>query len=880
MTWLEERIGLATARWVDHARRRAPWVLGLAVVITLSSLGLTARNLGVSTDTKAMLSPELPFRQARAELDAAFPILPHNFFIVIDAETPEQAREAATRLAAQLKRQPDRFSSVFVPGGGRFFEEHALLYLGLEELEELSDRLAAAQPLLAEFSTNPTLAGLAGALTRALDAARNARADDFGIEDALDGVRAAIDAALDERLQVFSWEEWVLGDALSSNGRRRVIIAQPVMQYEEFPPGRAALRTLHRSAKELELHPAHGVRLRITGSPALSIEELEVVSRQAAFAGMASFALVALLLFLALRSTYLVLSILVTLIVGLCWTAAFAALAIGHLNLMSVAFAVLFIGLGVDFGIHFSMRYREYTSSGTSQTEALRQSGRTVGSPLVLCAATTSLGFYAFVPTAYSGVAELGLISGTGMLICLFVTLTVLPAMLALGPVPEPHHNATGPGRALALTSRVLRRPRRVVIAAAFAGVGALLTLPGVRFDASPLSVRDPATESVKTMKELLANKRTVPWSIQILAAGFDEARDLAEKLERLPSVKRSVTLQDYVPRDQEEKLEALRDLAFLLGPSVRAPTSRNIDAEATRRALRRLHTSLELFEGSDVKATVAGSAHALREALNGMLQQIDSPSTTSEQLQLFERRILSDLPGLLRRLVTALEPSAVTLTDLPASLRERYVAPDGRVRVEVFPNVDLADSDGLKAFADSVRQVAPRATGPAVEIVESGRAIVSALWRALGLAAILISFLLFGLWRSLSNTALVMAPLAFAALLTTAASVVADLPFNFADVIVLPLLLGIGVDSAIHLVHRYRTAGPTSADLLRTSTARAVLFSALTTIGSFGTLGFATHRGMASLGQLLAIGVSFTLVANLLVLPSLLAWLRPERHR
>jgi predicted RND superfamily exporter protein len=218
-----------------------------------------------------------------------------------------------------------------------------------------------------------------------------------------------------------------------------------------------------------------------------------------------------------------------------------------------------------------------------------------------------------------------------------------------------------------------------------------------------------------------------------------------------------------------------------------------------------------------------------------------------------------------------------VTLEKLPEALLERMITSDGRVRIQIYPSEDLNDHAALAAFVENVQTITPEVAGSASEILASGRAVVVALTEALVSAFIVITAFLLLLWRRIDDTALVLIPLLLAAALTVAAAVLLDIPFNFADVIVLPLLLGIGVDSGIHLVHRARAAAPGDSNLLGTSTARAVAFSAMTTIASFGSLGFATHLGMATLGQLLTLGVGFTIVCNLIVLPSLIP-LRPRR--
>jgi hopanoid biosynthesis associated RND transporter like protein HpnN len=606
---------------------------------------------------------------------------------------------------------------------------------------------------------------------------------------------------------------------------------------------------------------------------ALSYEEMEVVRSQAAMAGLASFVLVGLILSLGLRSARLVLATLLTLLVGLVWTAGFTAVAIGHFNMISVSFAVLFIGLGVDFGIHFGIRYRELASRGVDHGHALGETARSVGSSICLCATTTAIGFFAFAPTDFVGVAELGLISGAGMFISLFCTLTLLPALLSLRPVSFRTEFPRGPAwKRAGLIALPVRHPRGIRASALVLGLGAVFLLPKARFDNNPLNVRDPSSESVRTFNELLEKGGTSPWSINAIAEDVASANILAEELRKLDTVERVITVTDYIPADQEQKLDIIGDVAMFLAPPGENGTLPVPHTEEQVAALRDLAASVEklLAEGSppELEASARGLDADLARYLSYLAEQEDP----SQSVTALEVSVLGTLTEQLRVLNAALTAGHVTLEKLPDALLERMIAADGRVRVQIFPRENLGDNATLAAFVESVRDVVPDAAGSAIEILESGRAVVGALRQAMLSAVAVITLVLLLLWRRATDTALVLIPLALAAALTVATAVLADIPFNFADVIVLPLLLGIGVDSGIHLVHRVRTSGGEDANLLGTSTARAVAYSALTTIASFGSLGFASHLGLATLGRLLTLGVGFTILCNLLVLPSLIA--------
>jgi hypothetical protein len=358
------------------------------------------------------------------------------------------------------------------------------------------------------------------------------------------------------------------------------------------------------------------------------------------------------------------------------------------------------------------------------------------------------------------------------------------------------------------------------------------------------------------------------------MAPNLEEADRVAAEVATMDTVGRTVTLSNFIPTDQEEKIEILDDLSFFFEPLVfyTKTTPPVTTGDATIAAVETLKKSMATRAelDKDDEAMLVGMAR-LDTALDRVLAHLRAGDSTDRAAARLEKTMLGELPGWIGQLSRALTPGIVGVDDLPPDLRARYVAADGSARVEIFPSGDLSQHGRLDEFVTSIQAVEPASGGYAVEIIESGRAIVQALRQAFSTALAIVAALLLLLWRSVRDALIVLTTLLFAALMTAAATVTLELPFNFADVIVLPLLLGVGVDSGIHLVHRHRL-GAQGGEILQTSTARAVLFSALTTIASFGTLGFSTHLGMASLGKLLTTGLVFMLIANLVFLPALLA--------
>ena len=870
----------AVVWWVDTASRFAVAVLLAATAATAATSYYTVKNLAINTDTNSMLSRDLPFREAQDELRAAFPQLSGLLMVVVEAENPDLTEDATAAIAARLKTRPDLYKTVYHPGGDPFFQENGLLFLDVDELVDLADELTSAQPLLATLAQDPSLRGLASVLVDILEGVADGTTEVKDIDLVFDGVVDTIEAQIAGRHHYLSWKKLMQGGEVTREQRRQFIILQPRLDHSRFQPAGPAMDFIRISAIELGYDQAHGVRVRLTASVALAHEEIRSVSKGAGLAGLLSLLLVAVLLGVGLRSVKLVLATLLTLVYGLVWTAAFAIAAIGYLNLMSVAFAVLFVGLGVDFGIHFALRYREEVERGVDNAAALRGAARGVGDALTLCALMAAIGFYSFIPTAYTGVSELGLISGTGMFIALFASFTVLPAVLAILPLRG--RGGGGGERRIAAVERALERGAGgIVMGACVLGAVGLVFAVQTRFDFNPFSLKDPTTESVQTMLDLFAESDASPFTIAILAADADAAATTAERLERLPEVDRAITLKDYVPDQQDEKIEIIEEVGMFLLPvlTVADPTAApDVDL---RREMRRLDRALAIFAATPVAGDYPSTGR-LAAALAAFEDRFSGNGSALFELQ---DRLLATLGKRLSVLERALQARPIALDDLPDLVVARQLAADGRSRIEVYPTEDISDNDALRRFVSAVQAIAPRATDTPVTLLGAGDAVVDALRRAVLLAVVLIALALVGLLRSPMDATLVLLPLLLAGILTVAATVWFDVPFNFANVIVLPLLLGLGVASGIHLVMRHRVEGDGSSalqrtSLLQTSTPRAVLFSALTTIGSFGTLAISSHRGTSSMGLLLTITIGLTLVCTLIVLPAMLALSRRRRQR
>ncbi len=844
-------------------------VLGALVTLVLRARRLTilaglvsgvlcwyyaATNLGINTDTADMISPELPWRQDFIDFRDSFTVRNRNIIVVVDAAIPERADTLAGALAERLRAEPERYNSVFLAGDGEFFDRNGLLYLSLGELEDLSDRLAEAQPLLGRIKQQfdgVQLLSMVGEI-----AERGAGAQLGSLYDQL---TEALTEARAGRALTVSWQRLLQTEPSST--ARRYIVLQPVLDFTRIQPAASSMEGIrsHIEALGLDGPPE---RVRITGTVAMEHEELVSVTRGAGLAGLAALLLVAGVLYISLRSVSLLSVSVLSLVVGLGGTAAFATVAVGHLNLLSVAFAVLYIGLGVDFILHVCLRLKELISEGASVDSALVATMRGVGASLVICAVTTAAGFYSFIPTPFSGVSELGLIAGTGMFVSLLVSVTFLPALLA-----QFYDGSARQRPARWLGARLLRplseRPRLVIAGAVVAAIATIVALPWVSFDTNPINLRDPGTESVTTLEEIAQDGAAIPMNMAAVAGDRDTAAAWVNQLETLESVESVQSMDSLVPTDQEDKLFVLEDIGLILGPGFAELNRVEPNLDDFRLALAGLARSL-----GGLEAPARGAAE-LSRAIDAYLQVIESPRALPPAE--LEWNLLSTLPSQLERLASGLRAESFGRDALPAELTERWIAADGRELIEIVPAGDMSDELAAERFVDSVRSLIPAATGLPVVHQEAGRTVVGAFQLAFIYALLMVSVILWVFMRNVRDSVLVIVPVVLAAGVTAAIAVVTGLEFNFANIIALPLLLGVGVDNGIHMVHRMRTEPATEGHIIETSTSRAVLASGITTIASFGNLAFAAHLGMASMGKLLTLGMGVTLVATLILLPALL---------
>ncbi len=422
----ESALVIATVARVVRLSTRHAWIVIPAFLIaSILAAVYVSSHIAINTDSSKLLSSSLPWRQQETKLNELFPQRTDQLIAVVDGKTPEAADEAADALAKALVDQKTVARTVTRPDGGEFFARNGILFLSVDDVQRNMNELIKAEPFLGTLALDPTLRGILGAISQSLEGVRLKKTTFEDIKPAVAAIADALEGVEQGKHPTFSWRRLISGRAPEPSDLRRFVNIQPVLNYSDLAPGGQATKAIRATIAKLGLTPENGVRVRLTGSVALSDEEFSTIAEGAALNGVVTILIVLLILWLALKQARIILAVLINLAVGLSFTAAAGLWMVGALNLISVAFAVLFIGLGVDFGIQFSVRYRAERFADRDLVEALEHTGRGVAGPLLLAAASIAAAFYSFLPTAYVGLSELGLIAGTGMIIAFLTTVTL-----------------------------------------------------------------------------------------------------------------------------------------------------------------------------------------------------------------------------------------------------------------------------------------------------------------------------------------------------------------------------------------------------------------------------------------------------------------------
>jgi len=847
-------------RLVGACADRAWIVVALSAVLGALAADYAAGHFVLSTDTQELLSPKLGWRVREAAFNRAFPPARSQIVVVVDGQTPELTERAAAALAGRLHDQPDLFNAVRRPDAGAFWAQNGLLYASTAEVQTAMAQLIDAEPFLGPLAADPSLRGLTDTLSTVLQGVSGGQTSLQALRNSIRRLADALERLRAHQPVFYSWRTLISGGDADRDELRHLILINPKLDYARLEPGKAPTEAIRAAARSLQLDAEHGVRVRLTGTVPLQDEEFgSLADRLGLIATLAIGAILAML-WLAVRSARLIAAIFTSTVLGLLMAAALGLAIFHRFNVISLAFIPMFVGLGIDFGIQFSVRYRAERMGGKDLRSGLVASGQGMGRSLTLAATAIASGFLAFAPTSYDGVSQLGVIAGVGMFIALALNLTLLPALIRLTGSPGLPERGTHSEQSW-LDDYVLKHRKWVIGASVTAAVACTALLPRLHFDFNPMHLRSARTESVATLLDLMRDPDRSPNTLEVVRPGLAAVERLAGAVAKLPEVAKARTLASFVPADQPAKLAIIADAANLLdlalNPIAVAPPASDAEVVGSLNQAAR-----NLRKAAQDDSPASADARRLADDLGALAASSPASRALAEQL------LMPGLATTLDQVRDSLHPQTVSLQNLPPDLIRDWMTPDGNARLSITPRGDADDNAVLSRFVAAVTRLIPDVTGSLLGIEEGGRAVVGAFVEAGVLSFIAITVLLLIALRRVRDVAITMAPIVLTGLLTLGSCVLIGQPLNFANIIALPLLFGIGVAFHIYFVMSWRSGG---THLLTSSLARAIFFSALTTATGFGSLWASSHPGTASMGKLLMISLLWTLISALLFQPALM---------
>jgi hopanoid biosynthesis associated RND transporter like protein HpnN len=814
---------------MDNPHRYLVGVLLLGLAALYISIHYGRINSDLSTLVKPSLQPD--WYVDNEEYKKSFPNLQQTAVVVISGSDAQKIDQVTRTLRDRLAETGD-FESVFAPAVDEYLEDRKLYFLELDLLQKWAQGVEYNYGATLRLADSSGLINFIYTLADHLSANRG-----LPLPDPLHSLMESI--AQDETAQI-QLHALLVDASLETHYQLIVVKGRQILDHQL--PNAVIVKNLNQVTDTMVL--PGDTQIRLTGEVALAHEEISAGLSGIGIAGMVSLVLLAIILGFGLRSLKLILAIFALLILGVTLTMGFATLAIGSYNTLSFIFVVMFFGLGVDFAVHFTLRVKEALADN-HLSSAVSIAMSDIGSALMLCMATSMIAFLSFVPTDYRGLGELGIISSGGMVIAFLLTITLLPVLFQSFKIES---NAM-PALKLGLDVD----PKPVLLLFIFVAGAAGFVAKDLEFDYSVLAMRDANSEGMSTLLDLQRDKITTDYSISVIASDGEEAKNLKASLGSLDVVGDVTTPLDFVPGAQLDKQVELERLLQLYSSIEEILPSESSDG-------------LE-----DALAYLGEQREFLRLEDQVLMQQfLDKIEQSSFDINTADQQMNLSLNRELRALRRKLSATPFDLSAVPERLKAVLISPSGGFLLTVQPAKELKTRQATEEFITEVRRIVPNIAGRAVVEWGVGGVVVEAFKQAVVTSLILISLMLIIYFRGIVLPVLVLVPIAMAVLLTLAICQLTGLTLNMANILVVPLIIGLGVDTGIHVVHRTLHA-PDVTKVMHSSTARAVLISALTTIGTFFSLSFSPHKGAASVGLLLTIAISLLVVVTFLLLPALL---------
>ncbi|MBJ6727687.1 MMPL family transporter [Geomesophilobacter sediminis] len=858
----------------------SPWlVLIVALLLSAASIYYTAHKMEFLTGRDQLMPQNTFFNRDFVSYRGEFGDQ-EEIAVVIESSDAEKAGAFGTRLYEALSKDKTHFAQVFYPFGLPFFQKNGLMLLPLSDLKDLHRNITLALPVLKELAKSPNVETLFTYLTSSMDKYV------AGDTSQLPSIMFMLDK-LGAGFQSFggkgeppSMESLFMNpdSSFAKAGRQQVLTVLPVRNSTGFVPAEAAIATVRAEIAKLKRLPEFAkVKTGLTGAPVLENEEMNTSQRDIALATGISLALTVVLLLIAFRGILNTIAAIVSLLVAVALSFGFATLAVGHLNILSMVFAVMLIGIGIEYGIQLVLRYQEELRRDKPQNEAIAIGLTRNIWAIVMAAATVAAAFFTFVFTDFKGISELGIIAAGGVAICVLVTFTVLPAILIILARHRKPHRVKVPKLEVAKKEFKLfaAHPKLVIGATAVLCLLSIYPLTHIAFDYNLMNLQAKGLESVTYAYKLMRSKENSGYFAVISATNQADLAEKTRRLEALPTVDHVVSVNSFVPEQQQEKLAELAAMRRELDEIHPVKYEEEISLmalpkvfEGFRNSTVKLKEKLEAEKRPEAKQ--AGQFLAILDKFFASLEK-EKDRNAVGMLQDFQGGMFRELPDKIGLLKDSLKGAPVSEADVPPELKSRFVGKTGKLLLQVAPKEEIFEYKPLKAFLHDIRSVDPHATGEPVMVYESMTIMRDAYRDAFLYAFGAIVVILLVAFRSVKYTLIGLVPLIVGILFMISGMYLFGISFNSANIIVMPLVLGIAVDSGIYIINRYRREEGSPASVIASSTGLGVLLNTLTIMASFGALMVAHHQGVFSIGAVMSLGMLACQVAFMITLPAVL---------
>jgi hopanoid biosynthesis associated RND transporter like protein HpnN len=856
----------------------------------------TVRYLQFDTSRDDLVGANKRYHQNFLRFKKEFPTQ-DDLVVVVESEAPEKNRQFVERLGARLEAEPNLFHDVFYKGDLKMLGSKALLFLPETDLEELKKTLTDYQPFIERFTRTTNLDSLFSMVNTQFRTAKpEQNAENESMVKALPALgRIVTEATASLRRPGTPPSPGI--NALFNAGEEA---EQQI--YITFAKGQLYLVTAQAPREELNAEAVQrlrilveqtkaevpGVNVGLTGEPVLEHDEMAQSERDTSVASVASLLICALIFIYGYQETGRPVKATLCLIVGLGYTLAFATLTVGHLNILTITFVPILIGLAIDYGVHLISRYEEELRHGRTKEAALTKAMVYTGQGIFTGAFTTAGAFLAMGLTNFKGIQEMGIICGGGLLICLIPMLTMLPVMLLGGRqnVIDQQLGELAERRAR-IENIWLQRPGWVTVITIFLCALAATQLHKVYFDYNLLNMQSEGLPAVIFEEKLIrasdpsvsgtnSNVKSVLYGA-VIATNVAQAVDLEETIKKLPAVSGVESITKYLAEDATRKLAMIGEIKRQLAPiHFEEPDPKPVDLEALSRTLYSFYGYLGAAnnEVQTNDPALGKQLLTLREQVGEWRKEMlrGSPTTRephSLKLAAFQEALFDDIRQTFEALKAQDNSAPLRGEDLPQALRDRFVGVTGKYLLMAYPRKDIWQRENQKEFIEQLRTLDPNVTGTPVQLYEYTTLLkdsyIQAAWYSLGAIVVLVLFH----FRTVSSVVLALVPVAVGSLWLGGIMGLADVPFNPANIMTLPLVIGIGVTNGIHILNR--VAEEQTPSILARSTGKAVLVSGLTAIAGFGSLILGKHRGIQSLGYVMSAGLATCMLAGLTFLPALL---------